>query len=201
LLRRDLKWRYGFLVPLPLIAALIPAWMAGRPAVDLLRIYVNQSSQYEAITMNAPSVYAWLPQTKQVFNLLYVPGVIAGAVAAFFVVVLIYEGRRRLTRALLLQLALLSVIVIPFFLPKMHERYFFPADLISFVVAIYRPRLFFLAALVNAVSLLAYEPFLFQSVPVPLAFLALALLVVIYVLFQRTTARRFSGPTTEASAS
>ena len=193
-LRRDLKWKHALVVPLTLLAALIPAWIAGRPLGDLLNIYLYQSSQFEFITMNAPTIYTWLPQTKQVFNLFYVPMIIAGVVAACFLVVLIYEGNTRIWRDLFIELALISLILVPFFLPKMHERYFFPADVLSIVLALYMPRFFYVPVVMNVVSFLAYEPFLFGSVPVPLAALALALLVIISILLHDAVQALFASP-------
>lgn len=199
LLRGVIKWRHVLWVPAVLLLALVPAWIAGRPILDLLDIYLYQSSQFEFITMNAPSIYTWLPQTKQVFNLFYGPGVIAGAIAAFFLAVLIYEAPAKIENGLLVELALLAMMVVPFFLPKMHERYFFPADVLSIVFAFYFPRYWLVAMGMNAVSFLAYEPFLFYSEPVPLSLLALGLLILIAVVFSHAIRGLFAERTQAVS--
>ena len=59
------------------------------------------------------------------------------------------------------QLALLSTLLLPFFLPRMHERYFFLADLLSFVLAwVMRSRAsFWICGLIqtaSVVSMVAY---------------------------------------------
>jgi hypothetical protein len=43
----------------------------------------------------------------------------------------------------------------------MHERYFYLADVLSVVLAFYRPRLWYLPLIVQASSFLSYVPFLF----------------------------------------
>jgi Gpi18-like mannosyltransferase len=195
--RRIIHWKYFVLVPLALLLALVPAWIAGRPIVDLLNIYLFQTSQFESLTMNAPSVYAWLPASKQVFNLFYLPGVIAGVVAAFILLVVIYKSPNEITPSQIAELALLSVLVIPFFLPKMHERYFYPADVISIALAFYVPRLFYMPLLVGGASFLAYQPYLFGAELVPMPVLTLVLLVAISILFYHVMTLLYSAPTSK----
>ena len=105
-----------------------------------------------------------------------------GATAAFLLVTVIYKGPERISSSLLLELALLTMLVLPFFLPKMHDRYFFPADVISLAFAMYYPQFFYVPLVVIAASSLSYLPYLFEVEPVPLPVLTMLLLVVICVL-------------------
>jgi hypothetical protein len=57
----------------------------------------------------------------------------------------------------------LWLAVEPFILPKMHERYFFPADVFSFVLAVWRPGRWWVAALFQAGSAMAYATVLTMS--------------------------------------
>lgn len=181
-MRGLIPWRTLWAIPAILVLAIIPAWIAGRPIAELLNIYLYQSSQFEFITMNAASAYEWLPGTKQVFNLFYIPGVIMGTAAAYFLFVMIYRGRNALKPALVLELCLAATLIVPFFLPKMHERYFYPADILSIAFAFYYPAFFFIPILVGGVSFLSYEPFLFDAEPVPLGILTFVLVIAISLL-------------------
>jgi Gpi18-like mannosyltransferase len=181
-LRGEIRWKYLLLVPAILVLSLMPAWIAGRPPLELFNIYSFQTSQFEFITMNAASLYSWLPGTKQVFNLFYVPGVIMGATVAFLLAVVIYKSSRKLSRPLVLELSLLTMMIVPFFLPKMHERYFFPADILSIAFAFYYPQFYFVPLMVIGVSFLSYEPFLFNSELVPLPMLTFLLLSAISLI-------------------
>jgi Gpi18-like mannosyltransferase len=195
-LRGTISWKPFVLVPVILVVAVIPAWAAGRPILELLGTYIFQASQFQSLTMNAPSLYAWLPDTNQVFNLFYLPGIIIGAAAAFMFIIVVYKSRNEFTPSLLLELTLVSVLIIPFFLPKMHERYFYPADIISIAFAFYYPQLFYLPILIGGVSFLAYYPFLFETWLVPLSILTLIMLIVIGLLVRHASFGLYapSGP-------
>lgn len=181
-LRGEISWKVFLLVPGVLFIAVVPAWIAGRPLLELFSIYLNQASEFEILTMNAASLYTWVPGTKQLFDALYLPSLIMGATAAFLLVTVIYKGQRRISSSLLLELALLTMLVLPFFLPKMHDRYFFPADVISIAFAMYYPQFFYVPLVVIASSSLSYLPYLFEVEPVPLPILTMLLLMVICIL-------------------
>jgi len=184
--RGIISWKHLIITPLVLILALIPTWIAGRPISDLLNIYLFQTSQFELLTMNAPSIYAWLPATKMVFNQFYIPGVIAGMIAGFVIFTIISKSIRDISRPVMVELVLLSLLVIPFFLPKMHDRYFYPADVVSIIFAFYFPKFYYVPILINGVSFFAYQPFLFNNEPIPMPVLASILLLVISILFRHT---------------
>ena len=71
----------------------------------------------------------------------------------------------------------------PYILPKMHDRYFFPADVLSIVFAFYWPRYWYVPIVMGTTSLLAYAKFLLGGVEiVPLSWLPVAPLAFIAVL-------------------
>lgn len=148
--------------------------------------------------MNAASLYTWLPNTKEVFHELYVPSLILGMAAAFLLVIVISKSPKPLTTPLILELALLTVLSVPFFLPKMHDRYFFPADVLSIAFAWYWPQFFYIPIAVIGASSLAYLPFLFGAEPVPLPVLTLVLLLVICSLAFHAVRQLYSSPNLDA---
>ena len=56
--------------------------------------------------------------------------------------------------------ALVSLALTPFLLPKMHDRYFYPADVFSLVLAFFVPEAWFVPVAYQVISLTAYTPFL-----------------------------------------
>jgi hypothetical protein len=66
------------------------------------------------------------------------------------------------------------VLAVPFFLPQMHERYFYLADVLTMVMAFCVRRYWVVAIVVSACSLLCYAPFLLGRTIVPLPVVAVA---------------------------
>ncbi len=114
-------------------AAMLPAWLAGWPASDLATIYLRQAAHFNTIG-SAPNPWAIMAAiAPPVPSPLFVAGYVAAALAAIAYVALL--ARRDLDGAMLLRAALLSALIIPFLLPKMHERFTLLADLLSFALA------------------------------------------------------------------
>ena len=200
-LKGAIPWKALLIIPGILLLALVPSWAAGRPLEQLVSIYAGQASQYESITMNAPSAYAWLPGSKQVFNMFYVPGLIAGAAAALLWCFVIYKSPRALSTRLILEVSLAAALIVPFLLPKMHERYFYPADVLSIAFAFLYPEFFYVPLLAIGTSFLSYQPFLFERELVPLPVLTLALLGLITVLVYHTMRQLYAAPQVEEQQS
>ena len=191
-LRREIPWKYIILPPLVFLLSLIPAWLAGRPLLDLLLIYPLQAEQYQMLSMHAPSLYALLPDSSRTFRYFFPAGLMIAVAAALCLVVLMLRSRAKLTPALVVQLALASVLLLPFLLPKMHERYFYPADVMSIVFAAFFPAYYYVAIAMSAISFLAYQPYLFGADLVPMPLLALGVLILLSVVGWRTVRELFA---------
>jgi uncharacterized membrane protein len=81
-----------------------------------------------------------------------------------------------------LRVSLAFVLVVPCLTPGMHDRYFYPADMLSMVYAFYLPRRFYVPILVTLISALSYLPYLFGMELIPMRFLALVLLLPVGVV-------------------
>jgi len=194
-LRREIRWRMLLWVPLIFLLVLVPALIAGRPLLDLLLIYPSQASQYEQLSMHAPSSLAWIPDSGRYYQYFYSSGMILAAAMAIAFSWAIYRSTVKLSPNLLIELALVSVVLVPFFLPKMHERYFYLADILSIVFAFYVPAYFFVPLLMITVSFFAYQPTLFGVEPVPMGLLALGVFFVLVALLRHALPRLFPSTT------
>ncbi len=147
--------------PLVYAAAMMPAWLAGRPAHDLAMIYLAQGHSYHDLARSVPNIWQIL---RALVTIPYQAGVIVGLVAAAMAVVwLAWRARCHLDAPVdVLLLALTGAVLVPYLLPKMHNRYFFTADLLAFAYLVVRPgqRTLRIALLVQAGSLLSYLTFL-----------------------------------------
>lgn len=116
-------------------AAMLPAWAMGWPAADLAMVYVRQAGQFSFPgNLANPWLWIWaqhlLPQDGKPF---YFVGYAAALAAAAGIAVL--AARSVGKKKAMVSLALLSALAIPWLLPKMHERYFFLADVLALALA------------------------------------------------------------------
>jgi Gpi18-like mannosyltransferase len=158
-INKRIPWYSYLLIPLVYLGMMTPAMIAGRPMGDLLGIYLNQAGTYHSLSMNAPNIYLLIPDTY------YSDVVMIGAVAAGIIAVAwaVYYSQKisKPIAATLILCAAVSALMLPFFLPKMHERYFYLSDTLLFILAFYIPRFRFLSFISQIVSLLTYSVFLF----------------------------------------
>jgi Gpi18-like mannosyltransferase len=181
-LKRRIPWRYALLVPAVMLVSLVPALIAGRPLVDLLLIYPAQAGQYQQLTMHAPSALAWIPDTGRFYPYFYPASLVVAVAGILAFIAAMARTPSRLTDSLLLEMALISAMLLPFMLPKMHERYFYVADLLSVVVAFYQPGFYFVPVAMITISFFAYQPTLFGTEPVPIGVLAAGVLCLLVIL-------------------
>jgi Gpi18-like mannosyltransferase len=161
-----LPWKSLLAVPLVYVALDLPAILLGRDPVELLTIYnpSRQSGYTPGLTQNAPSVFAYLPVTTRIDTLRSL-GYLLTAALVLGICYVLTARRARMHPDRIVTAATVFVILTPYFLPGMHERYFYLADVMALVLAFYRPRLWPVPLLVQAASFLAYEPFLFIGTP------------------------------------
>ena len=151
--RKGIAARRFALVPAVFLLLLVPAALAGRPPFDLLSIYFDYWARYRRLAIEVPNFYHWIPDDYYLFWPL---GVALTVALIHGVRRLLDRGRLEMTRETVVFLALLSLVVTPFFLPKMMNRYFFPADVFAIVLAFYRPRLWYLPVGIGLASLSGY---------------------------------------------
>jgi len=167
-------WSF-FLVPLVYAVAMVPAWLMGRPVIELATVYMNQSVTYQLLTQAAPNLYAWLP--GRFYGTFLIAGLVATIGVGCFYLWSVWKTRAEMTGEVILQLCLLSLLMVPFFLPKMHERYFYPADIVAIAYAFYFPSRYYVPVAVGFASFFSYLFFLMHRTILPLSLLAALMLV------------------------
>jgi hypothetical protein len=82
-------------------------------------------------------------------------------------------------------MAMFCSVIIPFFAPMMHERYFLLANVMGIIFAFYYPRFFFIPVILMLSSCFSYFPYLFgKDSPIALPYLSLVTLGVIALLIR-----------------
>jgi Gpi18-like mannosyltransferase len=181
LLAREMFLKELIIAPLVYLGMMIPAWIAGRPAPDLLLVYLQQVETFHLLSLNAPNLYTYV---QDLWHPNYTSGVLLGLVLSLCVAGGIALAGLRLQRTpeRKLLIATAAVILMPFVMPKMHERYFFLADIFAFLLAFVAQRGWRIALLVQLGSILAYSHFLWGIEFGPYVGAALMSIAVVYVL-------------------
>ena len=178
---RRLPWKWLW-VPVAVYAACgLPAIFAGKPVWHVIWP-LGQVDITPGLNFNVANVYQWVgTRNSEVY---WAMGVGLTLLATELLMLQIVKGPARGISGArwLVTLALMSVLFPPFLLPGMHDRYFFPADVLSLVYAFYVPRGWRVAVIVPLASVLAYFPFLFGMEPAPLSVVAVALLGAIFLV-------------------
>lgn len=205
------------------LITMIPALLAGRPFMDALAVYANQSvgQYYDRLTYNAPNLYVFFPMwefassqeytwaryiagvdykaTNEYLTDALMPALQSAVLYACIILTLIavvywLMHYREVTREMTLDLALFFALFLPFVMPKIHERYFFMADMLSVLYAVRERERRFVPVLVVGASLMSYMPYLTRQRPVDERWLALmmfaALIAVTRDLLRKMRANR-----------
>ena len=163
LFKRRIAWQYLLSMPLIYILLCLPAILLGRHWMDVFTVYLSQASTYPELSRNAPNLYIFMnsfPDELGIVAALTITMAMIGCWIWFNV-----RAKSELTQSIILFMSLVSVALVPFLLPKMHDRYFYPADIFSLLAAFYMPELWFLPILYQIISSLAYIVFLFNAPP------------------------------------
>lgn len=140
LLRKRLRFRSVLLVPAIYVVMILPALFAGGSFLNLLTVYFRQAGQYGTLNMALPNVWTLLIDVKE--PALGQAGVFfAGAAMLCYVWYGVQHGSSgKLTVFEAVTAAAVSCMAVPYFLPFMHERYYFTSELLLVLVIMCRPK-------------------------------------------------------------
>ena len=188
LLAGRVPWRTLLAVPAVYLALDVPALLLGRSPSELLTIYSpsRQSQWITKLTYQAPSIYNFIPGSPDRNDSVKQLGEIFLVALVLGIYYVLIVRRVELTHARIVTASALFAILVPFLLAGMHERYFFLADVMSVALVFFRPRLWYVALLVESASFLSYLPYLFHwpatalPMTIPSTMMLAALIVVAY---------------------
>lgn len=133
--RKKYRWTDFAVFPLTYLLMILPAVLLGRPFSDALLLYADQANTVgTALNYNSPSMTAFLHREVNTQTV----SAICIALAFLAMILLLILGirfRDRLSGERMTAFTLLLALTIPFFLPHMHDRYFFAADCLTVAFA------------------------------------------------------------------
>lgn len=148
ILLRRLRWYWLAAVPATYVATCLPAWIAGRPITDLILIYGSQAATYRDLSRNAANIWA------AISNDYYAIGCLIGAVMALtggMALALAIARTPDFKARSIIFAAALTLLAMPFVLPKMHDRYFYGFEVMIMVLACIDRR-FIVSAIIAQIS-------------------------------------------------
>ncbi len=147
------------LFPAVFLGVLVPALVCGRPFIECVRIYFDQAGQYPEMSLNSPSFWQIFEDAPiENFNMV---AVMLTGIAFISLVAVCFKFKDKIDNKALVELAYLSAVIIPFFLPRMHDRYFFIADVLSLGVFLYDRKKWYVPLIMQIASLNCYSYYLF----------------------------------------
>lgn len=168
-------------LPVCYFIGIIPAWIAGRPLGELLRIYLDQTSaETWALTLKYSNIY-YLIGERGFIEEYHTAGV--WLTLAVFMIVLYYIGRKKLkiNAEFILLLGGFVGILAPFFLPQMHERYSFFGETFLILYAFLKPQKFYLPVFQSLTSFMGYSIFLAKDGTLPISYMPFLSLTVLFI--------------------
>jgi Gpi18-like mannosyltransferase len=163
LLQRRVRWYQLLLTPVGWLLALLPAIVQGGNPLALLKLPSAQGTEFRTLAINIGN--PWL--LAELLKVNYRLGVLVGlALTVGVTIALSLRGSRSNqqsgTRTLLF--AAVTLLTMPYIMPKMHERYLFPAEVCLCLLSCVETAFVLPAALVLGGSLIAYTNYFLYHV-------------------------------------
>ncbi len=161
------RFKHLWAFPAAFLAAIAPALLLGKPLKDILGVYIGQTTDsigWGTLNYNSPSVFTLAPHNTE-----YPPFASKVAIALAFLFMLavlgllLWNRTRLLTNAAYVLAGAALSLGIPFFLPYMHERYFFLGGVLLAVLACTRPSHVPAAAAAELASLGGYHAYFMKK--------------------------------------
>ncbi len=177
IIARKMKFQHLLAFPVTYVLTILPAVIAGRSFTELLLLYYNNTDSIgTGLNYNSSSMYA----ISEFPNLDLGLAAAIGIVLAFGLCAVIYFWlllrQKDIDSSVILAAAMILCLGIPFFLPHMHDRYFFLADILAFTIAVAFPWESLLPVLVSFGSLLGYHAYLRLRYLLPMMYGGFAML-------------------------
>ena len=158
----------------------IPAAIQGRDLKKMFKIYLGQSSEnYGGLSINYPNLYSLMgSQNSPLRDGLFVMGLLLAFFSLLFLYYWIYNNGYEVNAINICKITAVTILILCFFLPSIHERYSYMAEMLLVILVIAEPRYFKAAGITLLCTTLTYCTYLYELefafAPIPEWLIALA---------------------------
>ena len=167
--RKRVDLKHFITIPVMYFAGILPAWIAGRPFMELLGIYAFQGGKDRwSLSIKFPNIY-------QIIGNNYFLDEYVGAgmylILGILMMVLFYMAYQkvRVTKSFVILMVIFFGMLTTYFLPHMHERYLYLTDAFLLVYAFMNTRRFHVFIAAAFVTVAGYGEYLTKN-PTPVAY-------------------------------
>lgn len=157
---KKIKIQHFLWIPGLYFLSIIPAWIAGRPLIELINIYMAQGAQdVWSLSIKWANIYQIIG--NKYFLLEYAEAgtwLILGILMC--IMFAMAQKRYRITNEFTVQTALFFAILTPYILPHMHERYGCLADILAILYAVMNRKRFYIPIVQILISFNCYMAYL-----------------------------------------
>jgi Gpi18-like mannosyltransferase len=165
--------------------------LLGKTPADIVEVFVAGAGDMwgkKLLSWWTPNLWQWFSNNS--YDILRVVGIGVGLISALLMASVGFAKRQFNDKTLLL-LAALCLLLVPFLLPQMHERYYFQAEIMLLVAAFIVQKAIYLAIAMQAVTFMALV-ILFSDQDAtywlfkPLSLVVLAVIIVLVQMVRQT---------------
>lgn len=194
---RKIKFRYFLIIPLTVFILSLPKVIYTGNLLCGFEVYFNQSNTYsQYLTLNFPNIYSIYFNNGN-SNLINTPlkemgtiGIIGTLMIFVTIALLVYKKKIRFNNETIIDFALWSILICTFFLPQMHERYLFMADVISLIYLVIHKDKYYVPIIIELISLNGYMYLLFSGFAVNISVLSVIYLALI-ILYTKDMYKKY----------
>lgn len=141
----------------------IPAWILGKPLAEIFDPYIMQIGQYKSLVLNYSNLYSLLPDNYDFFA---TAGLFLSISELMIFYSLLIKNNTKIDEKNYITIFLITIMLCAYFLPSMHERYMFAADVISVIYLFLYPNRIFIPFIIWFINFNAYLPVIYGFGPI-----------------------------------
>ena len=187
--QKRIRWWHLLLLPIGWLAALVPPVLNGAKPLEFLSLASSQGETFPTLAINVGN--PWIIADRIHFNV-HIGTLVGIVLSGLLMIAITIWGAQPAFRSAknTLIFATLSLLSVAYVMPKMHDRYFFPAEIFLCILSCVDLAFVLPAALVLSASLICYgNYFLYHVRYSVLAAALLANTVALWLVFQEVRLR------------